>query len=300
MIDESKCNWPIETVDVTLTRINGTFFTTADLNSAYNQIPLDDESMRYTHFTIGNEQYCFKRLFYGIPIGPAAFASILTHFLYPLIRKGTVITYVDDIFIQTTIYDQMYKTLEEYHKILQNENQKAATDNTYFMLKKVKFLGHIIENKKIKALNSRNEGFQKLEPPNSMKSLQRYLGTLNFLAKYVYGMQPILQPLYKLLHKETEFKWTKEHQTVFEKMKQTITKQLEIRMLVTSKPFYIITDASNTGGIGAALLQQHPTENKMNLISANSRLFTPIETRLSTLIRKCTAIKFALTDIISS
>ena len=47
MIDESKCNWPIEPVDVTLTRINGTIFTTTDLNSAYNQIPLDAESMRY-------------------------------------------------------------------------------------------------------------------------------------------------------------------------------------------------------------------------------------------------------------
>ena len=139
-------------------------------------------------------------------------------------------------------------------------------------------------------MTSRIEGFQKLEPPNSMKSLQRYLGTINFLAKYVYGMQPILQPLYKLLHKETELKWTKEHQTVFEKMKQTITKQLEITMPDTSKPFYIITDASNTG-IGAALLQQHPTENKLNLVSANSRLFTPIEMRLSTLILECRAIK---------
>ena len=59
MIDESKCNWPIELDDVALTRISGTIFTTADLNSAYNQIPLDEQSMRYTHFTIGNEQYCF-------------------------------------------------------------------------------------------------------------------------------------------------------------------------------------------------------------------------------------------------
>ena len=87
MIDESKCNWLIEPVDVALTRINGTIFTTADLNSAYNQIPSDEQSMRYTHFTIGNEQFCFKRLFYGISIGPAAFASILTQFLYPLIGK---------------------------------------------------------------------------------------------------------------------------------------------------------------------------------------------------------------------
>ena len=63
-------------------------------------------------------------------------------------------------------------------------------------------------------------------------------------------------------------------------MKQTITKQLEITMPDTSKPFYILNDASNTG-IGAALLQQHPTENKLNLISANSILFTHIEMRLS-------------------
>ena len=112
MIDESKCNWPIEPVDVAPTRINGTMFTTADLNSWYNQIPMDGQSMRYTHFSIGNEQYCFKRLFYGISIGPAAFASILTYFLYPLIRKGTLITYVDDIYIKTNSYEQMYKTLQ--------------------------------------------------------------------------------------------------------------------------------------------------------------------------------------------
>ena len=296
MIDESKCNWPFEPVDVALTRINGTIFTTADLNSAYNQIPLDDESMINTHFTIGNEKYCFKRLFYGISIGPAAFASILTNFLYPLIRKGTVITYVVVIFIQTNSYEQMYETLIEYHKVLLKENLKAALDKTYFMSKKVKFLGHIIEDKKVKPLTSRIDGFQKLEPPKSMKALQRYLGTINFLAKYVYGMQRILQPFYNLLHKETDFKWTPEHQKIFEQMKKkTITHKLEITMPDTTKPFYIITDASNTG-IGAALLQQHKTEKKMKLVSANSRLFTPIEMRLSTLIRECSAIIFALTE----
>ena len=139
MIYESKCNWPIEPVDVALTRINGTIFTTADLNSAHSQIPLDEQSMRYTHFTIGNEQYCFKRLFYGISLGAAVFASILTHFHYPLIRKGTVITYVDDIFIKYNSYPQMYETLIEYHKILLKENLKAAPYKTNFMSKKSNF-----------------------------------------------------------------------------------------------------------------------------------------------------------------
>ena len=138
------------------------------------------------------------------------------------------------------------------------------------MLKKVKFLGHIIEDKKVKPLTVRIGGFQKLEPPTSMKALQRNLGTINFLAKYVYGTQPTLQPSYNLLHKESHFKWTKEHQTIFEQMKRTITHNLELTMPDTTMPLYIITDASNTG-IGAALLQQHPTEKKMRLVSANSR-----------------------------
>ena len=54
-------------------------------------------------------------------------------------------------------------------------------------------------------------------------------------------------------------------------------------------------DASNFG-IGAALLQSHSGTNKMNLISANSRLFTQAELRLSTLMRKCTAIIYTHTE----
>ena len=54
-------------------------------------------------------------------------------------------------------------------------------------------------------------------------------------------------------------------------------------------------DASNFG-IGAALLQSHSGTNKMNLISAISRLFTQAELRLSTLMRECTAIIYTLTE----
>ena len=42
LIDKSKCNWPIEPIQVMLTKINGKYFTTADMNSAYNQTPLDE------------------------------------------------------------------------------------------------------------------------------------------------------------------------------------------------------------------------------------------------------------------
>ena len=68
LIDESKCNWPIEPIQVILTIINSNYFTTADMNSAYNQMPLDEQSRRLTQFVIGNQQYELNRLFYGISI----------------------------------------------------------------------------------------------------------------------------------------------------------------------------------------------------------------------------------------
>ena len=54
-------------------------------------------------------------------------------------------------------------------------------------------------------------------------------------------------------------------------------------------------DISNFG-IGAAILQPHNGKNKKNLFSANSRLFTPAELRLSTLMRECTAIIYTFTE----
>ena len=54
-------------------------------------------------------------------------------------------------------------------------------------------------------------------------------------------------------------------------------------------------DALNFG-IGSALLQSHNGTKKMNLISANSRLFKQAELRLSTLMRECAATIYTLTE----
>ena len=92
LIDESKFNWPIEPIQVILTKINGKYFTTADMNSAYNQMPLDEQSRRLTQIVIGNQQYEFNRLFYGISIGPAAFSAFMSKIFRPLILKKNAIT----------------------------------------------------------------------------------------------------------------------------------------------------------------------------------------------------------------
>ena len=77
--------------------------------------------------------------------------------------------------------------------------------------------------------------------------------------------------------------------------KTLMTEQISNTILDPNQPFYAMCDASNFG-IGAALLQSHSGTNKMNLISANSCLFTQAELRLSTLMRECIAILYTLTE----
>ena len=112
-----------------MTKINGKYFTTSDTNSAYNQMPLVEQARRLTQFVIGNQQYEFNRLFYGISIGPAAFSACMSKNFRPLILKKKAITYLDDVFMQSQTKDEMFTVLEQNHKILQNENLKNKRKN---------------------------------------------------------------------------------------------------------------------------------------------------------------------------
>ena len=134
---KQKSSWPIEPIQIILTRIKGPISSIADKNSAYNQMRLDKQSQRLTNFVIAGQQYCFKRLFYDTSIGPAAFSSFMSSNFEPLIRKNNIITYLYDVFIQYTI--TMLQTLTQYHTIQKSENLKAAPHKSSFFLDSVKF-----------------------------------------------------------------------------------------------------------------------------------------------------------------
>ena len=108
-------------------------------------------------------------------------------------------------------------------------------------------------------------------------------------------MQLYLRPFYNILRQQNNFEWTTKHQTQFKEIQKLLTEQISNTIPDPNQPFYAMCDAS-IFGFGAALLQSHSGINKMNLISANSRLFTQAELRLSTLMRECTAIIYTLTE----
>ena len=84
LVNESRRNWTIEPIQIIITKIKRKLYTTADMNSADNQMPLDEQSRRLTKLVIGNQQYEFIRIIDGISIRPAAFYEFMSKIFRPI------------------------------------------------------------------------------------------------------------------------------------------------------------------------------------------------------------------------
>ena len=72
--DTSNSSWPLEPLNVLMTRITGTIFTSSDLSSAYNQVPLTEDTQKVTSFIVGGRQYTYQVGFYGLKPYPVSLA----------------------------------------------------------------------------------------------------------------------------------------------------------------------------------------------------------------------------------
>ena len=119
-----------------------------------------------------------------------------------------------------------------------------------------------------------------------------FIGAFNFYTKFIERLHINLKPFYDLLHENTPWKWTDEHESLFEKLKISLTSETELTIPNTNHPFFITVDASLIG-LGAVLFQLNE-QNKMKVISYNSRILNLQEQKLSTLDRKLLGIVHSL------
>ena len=160
------------------------------------------------------------------------------------------------------------------------------------MLLKVKFLGHEIGNNTIKPIPSKIEAIKRIPSPKEKKDVMQILGSVNFYSKFIEKLHINLKPLYTLLHDDVKFQWTPELEKLFQNVKNAMTADTELTIPNTTHPFFITRDASLVGS-GAVLFQMNE-ENKMKVISYNSRILNTQEQKLSTLDRELLAIVYAL------
>ena len=139
--DLTNFSWPLEPVQMIMTRANGKFFSVSDLSCAYHQVPLSYETQKLTSFFIGGRQFTFTRGFYGLCGPPNFFSRLMTIHFDPLIRKKQAITYIDDTTMQSQTRREMFTIINDYHTLLRKAGLKAAPDKTLSFLKKGEVLG---------------------------------------------------------------------------------------------------------------------------------------------------------------
>ena len=88
--------WPLEPVQMVMTRVNGNIFSINALSSACHQVPLSPDTQKLTGFLIGGKQYNYTRGFYGLCGLPNFFSRLMTIHFDPLTKKKQAITYIDD------------------------------------------------------------------------------------------------------------------------------------------------------------------------------------------------------------
>ena len=259
---------------------------------AYAHAHLDEDTIKFTSFSSGDKLFAFIRGFYGLKGLPNFFTKQKSSFFKTLIEQGFALVYIDDILLLSDSKEHLFQLIEQLHIISTKNNLKLAPQKSFFMLLKVKFLGQEIGYNTIKPIHSKIAAIHKIPSPTGKVALMSFIGALNFYKKFIEKLHNNPKPFYDLLHENTPWKWTDEHEQLFQKQKMSLTSETELTIPNTKHPFFSTVDVSLIG-LGAVLFQLNE-QNKMKGISYNSRILNPQEQKHSTLDRQLLGIVHAL------
>ena len=147
----------------------------------------------------------------------------MSTFFRALIDNRSALVYIDDILLLADEKRGMFELIKELHKITTKENLKLAPEKLFYMLLKVKFLGHEIGNNTIKPIPSKVEAIKKILSPKDKKDVMQFLGSVNFYSKFIEKLHINLKPLYILLHDDVKFQWSPELEKIFQDVKTSMT-----------------------------------------------------------------------------
>jgi len=146
-----------------------------------------------------------------------------------------------------------------------------------------------LQQKGVKPDPDKIEAITRMPPPVDKKGVERLLGFVNYLAKFIPNLSSVTEPVRKLLKKEVEFTWSHEQQKAYDKIKEILTEQPGpvLKFFDVSKPVKVTCDASKSG-LGAVLLQSDKP------IAYASRSMTEAEQRYAQIEKELLAIVFSL------
>ena len=112
----------------------------------------------------------------------------------------------------------MFQLIEQLHIISIKNNLKLAPEKSFSCFLKSNFLDMKLFTI-IKPIHSKIAAIHKIHSPTGKSALMSFTGALNFYTNFIEKLHINLKPFYDLLHENTPWKWTDEHERLFQKLK---------------------------------------------------------------------------------
>ncbi|KAL7879761.1 hypothetical protein SRHO_G00020150 [Serrasalmus rhombeus] len=245
---------PLPHIEEVFTELRGSaVFSTIDLQNAYHQVTLHEDSRDLTAFITHDGLFRFTRVPYGLASAPSAFQRMMSQILDGL---DGVQCYLDDIIIHADTPETHERRLCAVLHRLQDRGLKINREKCSFRKTELPFLGHVISATGLHPDPEHVVAVTQAPPPQDAHALRSFLGLTGWYAKFIPNYATLVEPLRAVLRKSTGFCWTDEANEKFSRVKQIISTSHALALFDPSCPTTVTTDASNYG-LGAVLTQWH-------------------------------------------
>jgi hypothetical protein len=217
-----KENYPLPKMDHILQRVVGAHrISLLDGYSGYNQIAVSEEDKEKTTFTTPWGTFMYEKIPFGLMNVGATFHRAMDVAFVGEKDKFMVI-YLDDITIFSKSDDEHLQHLEQIFRKCRRYGISLNPRKSHFPMPEGKLLGHIISAGGIKIDPKRVEAIQEIAIPRNKKSIQSFIGRINFLRRFVPKFVEIIRPITNMLKKYVVIKWSQEEKSTFQRIKQAL------------------------------------------------------------------------------
>jgi hypothetical protein len=135
----------------------------------------------------------------------------------------TVEAYVDDIVVKTRNACDLLSDLEVTFGCLRAKGVKLNPEKCVFGVPRGMLLGFIISERGIEANSEKIAAITNMGPIKDLKGVQRVMGCLAALSRFISRLGEKGLPLYRLLRKAKRFSWTPKAEEALRDLKALLT-----------------------------------------------------------------------------
>ena len=142
--------------------------------------------------------------------------------------------------------------LDEVLDVCGKNGLRLKLSKCVFLVEEVDFLGYKVNEEGVTVIDDKIKPILNAPQPENTTQLKSFLGMLMYYHRHLPNLAHTLEPLHRLLRKNSIWKWTDEQSQAFNKAKKLLVSPKLLVHYDTHKPLTLACDASPYG-LGAVL-----------------------------------------------